>query len=98
MPVLFLLAHTLLKDVLDFQRVWHAQQSCWTQSKWPTFGVGSESYAVPLRIGISQRWRHIGSHRFDCLLLLLRQIACRVSIPFRERLHQRRQVVIEERR
>src|SRR5580765_753344 len=93
MPVL--LFHALLEDVLDFQRVWRAQQSCRTQSKWPTISVGSESYAVAPRVGVGKRWRHVGCHCLDCLLLLLRQIGAGVSNAFRERLHQRRQVVIE---
>src|SRR6266542_4609859 len=93
----FLLFHTLLKNVLDFQRVSHTQQSRRTQSKRPTFSVGSESYAVTLGIGVGQGWRHVGSHRLDCLLLLLWQVAGRISNAFREGLHQRRQVVIEER-
>src|SRR5258708_5222381 len=63
LPVL--LFHPLLKDVLNFQRVWHSQQSCGTQSKWSAFSVGGECNAVAMRVGISKcRW-HIGSHGLD---------------------------------
>src|SRR6185503_4354401 len=94
MPLL--LFHSLLKNMLHLQRVWRAQQSRRTQAEGPAFGVRCKRDAVALCVSVSKSWRHVGGHRLEGLLLFLRQIACSAGHAIGKRLHQWRQVVIED--
>src|ERR1700730_2493034 len=95
---LLLTAHASLNDRLHLQRVGHTEKRRRTQAERSTFRISCEGYAVALGVCIGEcRW-HIRGHCLYCFLLLARQIVCRAGNPVSKRLHERTEVVIEDRR
>src|SRR6266851_4074688 len=94
--VLFLRTHSLLQNVLQLKGVRHAQQCRRAQSEWPALSVGGKLDPIAERIGVGQCRLHVRSYRGNRLLLFVG--LGRIRQPIRKWLHQRRQIVIDERR